>query len=127
MHACSPSKNRMAALVLGLGLIALGVVHGLKALGYLDLEGVLFFWPTALVVLALVSFAKRGFLGFGGHGILLAAVALQAKVMGHGELLHRAWPVALIWLGLVQVLRSLFRKGRACCLPDCENVDERQP
>ena len=127
MHACSPSKNRLAALVLGLGLIALGVVHGLKALGYLDLEGLLFFWPSALAVLALVFFARRGFLAFGGHVILLAAVALQAKAMGHGDLVHRAWPVALIWVGLVQVFRSLLRKGRACGLGDCENAGERLP
>lgn len=125
MPACCHHKNRFAAaLTLGLGLIVLGVVHGLQALDYLDLKGLLFFWPTALLVLALVSFAKRGFLAFGGHLILLGAVALQLKDMGYRDLLHQGWPVGLIWLGVVQVLRSLFRRHRVLPSVRCENASE---
>lgn len=128
MHACCSSKpskhSTTGALVLGLGLIALGLVHGLKALGYLDLEGLLFFWPTALLVLALVSFVRRGFLTFTGHLILLGAVALQLREMGHRDLLHQGWPVVLIWLGLVQVLRALFHRSRGHRIGFCEDACE---
>lgn len=125
MHACSSSKHSFpAALILGLGLIALGLVHGLKALGYLDLEGLLFFWPTALLVLALVSFVKRGFLAFTGHLILLGAVAFQLRNMGHQDLLHQGWPVVLVWLGLVQVLRALFRRRREHPTSSCSEARE---
>jgi hypothetical protein len=105
--ACCHHKNRFAAaLTLGLGLIVLGVVHGLQALDYLDLKGLLFFWPTALLVLA------------------LGAVALQLKDMGYRDLLHQGWPVGLIWLGVVQVLRSLFRRHRVLPSVRCENASE---
>ncbi len=125
MYACCHPKNRFAAaLTLGLGLIVLGVVHGFQALGYLDLKGLLFFWPSALLVLAFVSFAKRGFLALGGHLVLLGAAALQLKNMGLGELLHKGWPVALIWLGIVLVLRSLFRRHRVLPSVRCENASE---
>ncbi len=113
MHACLSRRNHFAArLVIGFGLILLGTAFILRNLGAIPADGALRFWPLLLALLALASFVRRSFLNFGGHLLLLAAIALQLKNLGHAELLRQWWPLGLIWLGSVKVARSLFFRKR---------------
>jgi hypothetical protein len=117
MHACVARGNHLAAkLVIGFGLIVLGLIFVLRNFGAYPPAEALRFWPLALFLLALASFARRGFLAFGGHLFLLAAIALQLKSMGYVELMARWWPLGLIWLGGLKVARSLLsRRYRVSC------------
>jgi hypothetical protein len=119
MHAHRTRGNPIAArLVLGFGLIALGAAFAARNLLGHPPASVLLFGPLALLLLALASFARRGWLGFGAHLLLLAALALQLKQMGHLDLLARWWPVGLVWLGLVKVTHSLRPRRAAEAGPD---------
>ena len=123
MHACIDRGNHLAArLVIGFGLIILGGILILRNLGSYPPVEALRFWPLILLILALARFARRGFLNFGGHLLLLAAIALQLKVLGHTELLARWWPVVLIWLGVIKVSRSLRPRRRPL---SCQDASER--
>jgi hypothetical protein len=108
-HAHHPTAAR---LVLGLGLMALGAAFLLRNLLGAQPVPAFQFWPLCLLLLALGSFVRRGGRHLAGHVLLLAALALQLKGMGHQDLLSRWWPVALVWLGLVKVLHSLGRPHR---------------
>lgn len=111
MHCCAPTRNRIAAgLTAGFGLIALGVLYGLSNFHVVPLERFLRPGPIVLLLLAAIAFASRGFLAFGGHLLLLGAVALQLKGLGHSGWLAQGWPAGLIWLGVVMVFRAFLRR-----------------
>lgn len=101
-----------ASLITGLGLVALGGLFALRNLGLLPSGEHIHFWPLALGFLALATFARRGILSWGGHTLLLAALALQLQDLGHHALLRHGWPVALIWVGCIMVARACFPPGR---------------
>lgn len=111
-------KHLAVGLVTGLCLIALGTVFLLQNLGMVPFGMTLRIWPAVLLVLAAASFARHGLLSVGGHALVLGAVALQLKHSDHAALLQHGWPVALIWIGAVKVLRVLWRRSRQAA-PAC--------
>lgn len=120
MHACSTRGNPAAAkLVFGAGLIVLGMVFILHNLIPRPGTDYLFFGPLALLLLALTRFIRRGWLNFGGNLLLLGAIALQVRDLGHHDLLARWWPAGLVWLGLIKVLHSIRRSGN---LDSCQDA-----
>lgn len=118
-----PRKDRFPRrIVLGLLLIALGVTFYLHNVQLLDLERIWRYWPMILGVLALERFVNRGPLAMEGHILALMAVGLQLLSLERYSILERWWPLAVIWLGIVIVLRALFPgKPR----PFCQDSEER--
>jgi hypothetical protein len=120
------TKSRfIATLAVGFALILLGAVFILQNLGLVPPGMALHFWPAALLVLAIGNFGRRGLLSFSGHVLILVAFALQAKYLGHREWLTQWWPLGLIWLGMIKVLRVLWFRWRTHVPPSCQDVCER--
>src|ERR1035441_1405616 len=69
----SPRHDTMSRLVIGLALIAGGILFTLDNFGLVDVGDLWMFWPLVLVALGLAKFANRSF--FTGT-ILIAVGAL---------------------------------------------------
>ena len=98
---------RAGHLAIGTGLIALGLVFGLRSLFPGSALGALRPGPLLLALLAAGSFLGRGWRSFSGHLLLCGALALQLKAGGHQDLLVRWWPLALVWLGAAKLAGAL--------------------
>ena len=107
-HSTHGEGSFTGKLLVGLVLMALGVIFFLHNLGVLDAEYALRFWPLVLVLIALSRFWRRGFLSLSGHILLLLGIGLQIANFERYSLLERAWPLGLVWLGVILVLRALF-------------------
>ena len=109
-------------LIVGLILMTLGVVFYLHNVNLLELDRVWRFWPLLMGVLALERFINRGPLAMEGHVLLIVATGLQLMFLERYSLLERWWPLAVIWLGIVIVLRALFPDQRRRL---CQDSEER--
>jgi len=109
-------------LMMGLILITLGVVFYLHNIHRLDLDRIWRFWPLLLGVMALERFINRGILAMEGHVLALVATGLQLMFLERYSLIERWWPLAVVWLGIIIVLRSLFPDQRRRM---CQDSEER--
>lgn len=109
-------------IVIGLLLIALGVIFYLNNIDYLSMERLWRFWPLILGVLALERFINRGPLALDGHVLALLATGLQLLCLERYTLIERWWPLAVVWLGIIIVLRALFPSQPR---PVCHDSEER--
>ena len=109
-------RGRFASkVVLGAGLMALGVALMLHNLGIVDGDYTLRFWPCLLIAFGLSKLWSRGLLAPGGHALILAGGFLQVSFLRkEGWLALKWWPVALVYLGALLVLKALLR-ARPCC------------
>jgi len=102
-------------LVLGLIIVAFGVVLFLDRQGFIDASRVYpFFWPGALLTVGLFKLALSGAgSGRAWGGILAAAgIALILERLDYMRVSFATlWPVALIVAGLLLVWRSLEGPG----------------
>jgi hypothetical protein len=100
-------------LVLGLAVIATGIVMILDNLHLYSAWTLLNYWPIVLAAIALAHFLRDGPLNTGGHIWLGFSVAGFISQFGPWGLLERWWPVFVVWGGLLLTLRALFpRSGR---------------
>ncbi len=95
-------------LVLGLAVIALGIILTLDNLRWYDAWGLLNFWPLVLTALGVARLVQDGPLSVRGHVWLALSVAGALSQFGPWGLLERWWPVFLVWWGIVACLRALF-------------------
>ena len=109
-------------LMMGLMLVTLGVVFYLHNIQQLDLDRVWRFWPLLLGALALERFINRGLLAMEGHVLVLVATGLQLLFLERFSLLERWWPLAVVWVGIIIVLRALFPSQRRRL---CQDSEER--
>jgi len=94
----------------------------LGALEYRDLET---WWPVFVIIGGIAFLAQWAAAGFRDWGALFlalvalvvggAALAITLQLLGpqSRELLPRLWPVVLILVGLMILLRALFGKRKA--------------
>jgi len=109
----------LSRVLLGLALIGLGVVAFIHHLGYLDLALSGRLWPLALIFLGVLRLLARGPFHWGGHALVLGGLCWLAGAHGHQHLVHRFWPLILVWVGLVVLARGCFQadshvQGRFC-------------
>ncbi len=95
-------------LVLGLTVIALGLILTVDNLHLYDGWHLLMWWPLVLAALGLAHLVRNGFLSLGGHIWLGFAVAGFVQQFGPWGLLDRWWPAFLVWGGLIVTLRAIF-------------------
>ncbi|WP_243301145.1 LiaF transmembrane domain-containing protein [Geothrix oryzisoli] len=99
-------------LVLGLVVIATGLILLLDSLHWYDAWHLLAWWPVALAAFGLARLVQDGPLSLRGHIWLGFAVAGFISQFGPWGLLERWWPVLLIWGGVVVALRAIFPQPR---------------
>ncbi len=95
-------------LVVGLLVIALGIILLGQQLQWFEAWQVLTWWPLALSALGLARLVQDGPLSFRGHFLIAFSVAGFLQQFGPWGLLERWWPVFLVWAGIVVTLRALL-------------------
>ena len=99
-------------LVLGLVVIATGLILLLDSLHWYDAWHLLAWWPLALAAFGLARLVQDGPLSLRGHVWLGFAVAGFISQFGPWGLLERWWPGFLVWGGAVVTLRAIFPQPR---------------
>lgn len=97
-----------AKLVLGLVVIAVGLILLLDSLHWYEAWHLLAWWPLALAAFGLARLVQDGPLSLRGHVWLGFAVAGFISQFGPWGLLDRWWPAFLVWGGTIVTLRALF-------------------
>lgn len=97
-----------AKLVLGLTVIALGLILMADSLRWYDAWHLLTWWPLVLAAFGLARLVQDGPLSLRGHVWLAFAAAGFIHQFGPWGLLERWWPAFLIWGGAIVTLRALF-------------------
>jgi len=105
------------ALVLGLIILAFGVVLFLDRQGFIDASRIYpFFWPGALIAVGLFKLALSSTGPGRVWGGILAAVgiAFLLERLGYARVSFATlWPLALILFGLMLLWRSIAGPGRS--------------
>lgn len=96
-------------LVLGLAVIALGIILTLDNLRWYDAWGLLNYWPLVLAAFGVARLIQDGPLSGRGHVWLALSVAGAISQFGPWGLLERWWPIFLVWWGIVVSLRALLQ------------------
>ncbi len=94
-------------LILGLAAILLGTALLLENLNMLPSDQVFRWWPLLLLALAAGRFLDRGFIwGTGGHVLLWIGIVGLLGETGHDGIIHRWWPMILVYFGALLALRT---------------------
>nr|WP_320131683.1 hypothetical protein [uncultured Holophaga sp.] len=102
-------KGHLASsILLGLALMGMGGVLYARHMGFLDITLSRHLWPWVLVFFGVLRLIARGPLHWGGHAMILGGLFWLLGVTGHHGLAHQVWPLALVWVGMVMVLRSVL-------------------
>ena len=110
---CSKDSKRLRlpmGVAFGLILICLGVAFMLNNLGLIYIEDVLRFSPCALIVMGLVRLLNRGFFNIWGQILVIGGFLLQIAVLRCDVAVHLWWPVLLIWIGILVVIKAFIPK-----------------
>lgn len=126
-------------LVVGLSIIALGLILMADTLRWYDAWHLLYWWPVVLAAFGLARLVQDGPLSLRGHIWLGFAAAGFIHQFGPWGLLEHWWPLFLVWGGLIVTLRAVFpqpkRRGRSKAQSptppapvscDADSVDPRQ-
>lgn len=106
-------------LFAGIMLIVIGTLFLLDHLGYADLHDVLHnYWPMFLVAFGLSRFVHRR-RAWSGVWLIVIGLWLQATTLHlWGVTFESSWPLLLIAIGGVMVLRTLLGAARGKSLED---------
>jgi hypothetical protein len=108
MNAPARPPVLSAKLILGLVVLAVGLVLLLDSLHWYDAWHLLAWWPVALAAFGLARLVEDGPLSLRGHIWLGFAVAGFISQFGPWGLLERWWPAFLVWGGVIVTLRAIF-------------------
>ena len=97
-----------AKLVVGLAVIALGLILMADSLRWYDAWHLLTWWPLVLAAFGLARLVQDGPLSLRGHVWLGLSVAGFISQFGPWGLLDRWWPAFLVWGGAIVTLRAIF-------------------
>ena len=120
MNAQEHSPVFSVKLVLGLVVIATGLILLADSLHWYDAWHLLVWWPLALAAFGLARLVQDGPLSLRGHIWLCFAVAGFISQFGPWGLLERWWPVFLVWGGAVVTLRAIFPQPKRARNPKAE-------
>ncbi|WP_306589367.1 LiaI-LiaF-like domain-containing protein [Geothrix sp. 21YS21S-4] len=97
-----------AKLVLGLVVIAVGLILLADTFHWYDAWHLMAWWPLALAAFGVARIVQDGLLSFRGHVWLGFAVGGFISQFGPWGLLERWWPIFLVWGGILVTLRAIF-------------------
>jgi len=113
MERQEPARPIAPQLVMGVLIIALGVMFTLENLGLIDAHEYLRYWPAGLIAIGLLKlWHGRGGAVFGGFGFVFIGVWLLLQMM---EIVSTSvwelWPMLFVLAGASMVWRTLNRGG----------------
>lgn len=128
-HHGECERGRFASkVVLGVGIMALGVALMLHNLGIVDGDYTLRFWPCLLIAFGLAKLWSRGLLAPGAHALILVGIFLQvAFLREQAWWTLKWWPLALVYLGVLLVLKAVLPSRPRRDEPPCREPGEDRP
>lgn len=117
-------KRIPGPVVFGLFLMGIGAVALAHNLGLLGFEAMWRLWPALFIFGGLVGLVNDGPLSTGAHVKLAAGTVLLAGFNDYAPEAERFWPLALVWVGLVLLLKALRPKPLPEPLPPTDSVPQ---
>jgi hypothetical protein len=105
-----PARPMAAQLIVGLTIVAAGILFTLDNLGFLDARDFLRFWPIAIIATGAVNISAARDLSARLFGVFFAFVGVW-MLLGSLGIIHARlwdlWPLVLVFFGGSLVLRGL--------------------
>ncbi len=118
---CNRQPQRIPGpVVFGLFLMGFGVVVLMHNLGVLGFEAMWRLWPAVFILGGLIKLVNRGILSVGAHVELTIGSILLAGFNGYAPEAERFWPLGLVWVGLVVLVKAMLPKPLPEPLPEGE-------
>ena len=111
----------------GLIVTALGIFGLLVNLGRLPEEELWTWWPSFFVLTGLLHLLDFGALKVWGHVQIAGGLILLAGFTGYDQQAETWWPLGLVWIGLIVVLKAVIPRTSAPCLEEPVNVCHDEP
>src|SRR5690242_16102496 len=108
--------RRRRHLGTGVFLILLGLLLALDQWHQAPFHGLGHHWPLILIALGVGRMVDRGVLHAGSHLLILIGLYFELQNNGQHDWIYQAWPLGLVWIGLIMTLRAL----RSRPAPSCE-------
>ena len=99
----------------GIFFILLGLVLALHQWDRLPIHDLSRHWPLILIALGLGRMVDRGFFATGPHIAILVGLYFELEAFGRHDWIHHAWPLGLVWIGLIITLRALRPRSSSAC------------
>jgi predicted membrane protein len=116
----NPQAQRdLTRLIIGLTIIAAGILFTLDNLRIVDVEDFFSYWPVILVAIGVARLVQTGsWTGFGWSLLLIVAgLWLLGEHIGLISIsIWRFWPLVLVLIG-ANLIRRACCPPRACCAP----------
>ncbi len=108
-------RRRHPRIGTGIFLILLGLFLALDNWHGAPLHDLGRHWPLILIAFGLGRLVDRGFFAPGPHAAILAGLYFELRELGHSTWTHRAWPLGLVWIGLILTARGLRPRPEPSC------------
>jgi uncharacterized integral membrane protein len=103
-------RTRRPRIGTGIFLILLGLLLALNQWHQLPFQGTVRYWPLILIAFGIGRMVDCGPFAPWPHALILAGLAFELDALGHHEFIRHAWPLGLVWIGLIITLRALRPK-----------------
>ncbi|HZU52305.1 MAG TPA: DUF5668 domain-containing protein [Holophagaceae bacterium] len=100
-------RARRPRLGTGIFLILLGLLLALNQWHQLPFHDTTRYWPLILIAFGIGRMVDRGPFSPWPHAIILVGLYFELDALGHYDLIRHAWPLGLVWIGLIITLRAL--------------------
>lgn len=99
----------------GVFLILLGLILALTQWQGSPLHGIGHHWPLILIAFGVARMVDRGLLHPYAHAAILVGLYFELDALGNYDWIHRAWPLGLVWIGLILTVRALRPRTEPFC------------
>ena len=101
-----------SALSAGILLIFFGLVFLLDQLKILDARAIWRQWPLIVLAVGLLHLWRTSWLDIGGHMMVAVGATFELALLSKHPF-RQLWPLLIVWLGVVFVLRAVAARKAA--------------
>ncbi len=113
MESCGRRPRRH--LGTGVFLILLGLILALTQWQGGPIHDIGRHWPLILIAFGVSRMVDRGLLHPFAHAAILVGLYFELDALGGYGWIHRAWPLGLVWVGLILTVRALRPRTEPFC------------
>ena len=99
----------------GIFFILLGLLLALDQWHQLPIHDLARHWPLIIIAFGIGRMVDHGFFATGPHAAILVGLYFEVDALGHHEWIRHAWPLGLVWIGLIITLRALRPRPEPAC------------